>query len=611
MVSRMVAGFVTVLALSLAAFAQAPAKQRIEKAADMPRFTYKVDGPLEELVRDEAKFRRFAAELRRDNESVLADYEIADRAMQRDIMRVLSVLDFLEGRYAESKALTLQIRALEDKPSDKLISGLQIHAMATARQASGADSQAYAREVGRLLREELGKVPYAVVENDVKGAKSGAELMGESLIMGNVRDRLQPVVTKAGGVLSSDLAPAIVYARYALVERLPLKAVLVDTLAEYLAANKVEKADIWKARDVTLPREGKYTPVKIAVWDSGVDTAIFGAAVQADASKQPVFIAFDKYGNASRDLLVPIPLELRTKLPRLQARSKGLSDMRSNIDSPEAAEVKRLLSTMKRDEYTAVIEELSLVGNYGHGTHVAGIAMAGNPHARLVVSRIEFNHKLLPEPCPSEELSEKGARNFAAVVDFFKANGVRVVNMSWGGSVRGLETSLELCGLGGTPAERKALARKYFDRSRGALEAAMASAPGILFVTSAGNSNEDASFAEVYPSSIALPNVLTVGAVDKAGDEAPFTSYGPTVKVHANGYQVDSYIPGGDRVAFSGTSMSSPQVTNLAAKMLAVNPALTPPDLIRIMVETAERTADGRRVLIHPAKAVAAVSGPA
>ena len=595
------------LALCAAAFAQAPAKQRIEKAADMPRFTYRVEGPLEELVRDEAAFRRFAAELRRDNESVLASYEIADRAMQRDLMRVLSVLDFLEGRYAESNARTLQIRALEDKPSDKLISGLQIHAMATARMGpAGGDPQAYAREVQRLLREELRGLPYAVVENDIKGAKSGAELMGESLIMGNVRNRLQPVVLKAGGVLSSDLAPAIVYARYALVERLPLKAVLVETLSEYLAANKTEKPDIWKARDVALAPDEKLAPVRIAVWDSGIDTALFGKAIVADESRRPVSIAFDKYGNASRELLVPIPPELQSKLPRLKSRMKGLSDMRSNIDSPEATEVKRVLSTMPRDEYAAVIEELSLVGNYSHGTHVAGIALEGNPFARLVVSRIEFNHKLLPDPCPGEELAAKSARNFASVVDFFKANQVRVVNMSWGGSVRGLETTLELCALGGTPEERKVLARKYFDRARGALEAAMASAPGILFVTSAGNSNEDASFAEVYPASISLPNVLSVGAVDKAGDEAPFTSYGPTVKVHANGYQVESYLPGGDRVALSGTSMSAPQVTNLAAKMLAVNPSLQPPDLVRLIVATAERTADGRRVLVNPARAVAA-----
>ena len=40
-------------------------------------------------------------------------------------------------------------------------------------------------------------------------------------------------------------------------------------------------------------------------------------------------------------------------------------------------------------------------------------------------------------------------------------------------------------------------------------------------------------------------------------DEAGFTSYGGVVKVHANGYQVESTLPGGKRVALSGTSMAS------------------------------------------------------
>jgi subtilisin family serine protease len=157
-------------------------------------------------------------------------------------------------------------------------------------------------------------------------------------------------------------------------------------------------------------------------------------------------------------------------------------------------------------------------------------------------------------------------------------------------------------------AERQALARELFEQERTALAKAMAGAPDILFVASAGNSNQDATFAEMYPSSIALPNLVTVGAVDKAGDEAPFTSYGPTVVVHANGYAVESVIPGGERVAKSGTSMSAPQVTNLAAKMLAVNPALRPEEVIAIVRETADRTADGRRVLVNPKRAVAAAA---
>jgi subtilisin family serine protease len=51
--------------------------------------------------------------------------------------------------------------------------------------------------------------------------------------------------------------------------------------------------------------------------------------------------------------------------------------------------------------------------------------------------------------------------------------------------------------------------------------------------------------------------------------------------------------------------MASPNVANLAAKILAVNPKLKPTEVIALIRETADRTADGRRVLINPKKAVA------
>jgi subtilisin family serine protease len=192
-------------------------------------------------------------------------------------------------------------------------------------------------------------------------------------------------------------------------------------------------------------------------------------------------------------------------------------------------------------------------------------------------------------------------------VDFFKLQGVRVVNMSWGDTVKSIEDALELCHMGKTPDERKAIARDYFDIEKDALTRAFASAPDILFVTAAGNSNEDASFVEDIPAGIVLPNLLAVGAVDKAGDEASFTSYGPTVKVHANGYQVVSVIPGGEKLAESGTSMASPQVVNLAAKILAIDPKLTPEEVIALIRNNADKTADGRRTLINPKKTIAAV----
>jgi subtilisin family serine protease len=595
-----------VVMLFLVAHTSAAEKKRIEKAADLPRFSYHIDGKLEDLVRDEARFRSFAAQVRRDDESVLRGYDIADKATRRQLLSVLAELDFLDGRYQAADQRAIEIRSLEEKPADKLISGMLLRSMVAARlQVGTIDSADYRANVGKLLAAELAKLPYPVVEHDIEEAKTGAELMGESLVLGRVRDVLQPVADKAGGTISSELAPAIVGARYALVARLPLKQTLVEAFTAYLTAHRKAKPDIWAARSVALPPDQSYTPVRIAVWDSGVDASLFkGRVVQENGSD--AYIAFDRYDNPAKGELTPIPADLQNRIPSMEARIKGLSDLQSNVDSPEATQVKELLSTLKPDDYKHVIEELGLAGNYVHGTHVAGIALAGNPYARLVIARIEYDYHLLPDPCPTRELAEKDAKTYQETVDFMKREGVRVANMSWGGSVQDDEHQLELCGIGKTPEERKKIAREYFEIDKKGLTDAIASAPGILFVTAAGNSNENASFVEDIPAGIVLPNLLTVGAVDKAGDETSFTSYGPTVKVDANGYQVESWFPGGEKVALSGTSMASPEVANLAGKILAVNPKLTPPQVIQIIVKTAERTPDGRRALIDPAKAVAA-----
>lgn len=594
--------------------AQAPApapagapKARIEKAADLPRFSYTPGGQLEAVVRDASLFKPFATELRRDVEQVLANYEIPDKATQRDLISLLAVLDYMDGQYASTLARLETVRGLQDKPADKLLSGLRLRAMATAAQQHAPGSAEHTAQVQRLMTEALAPLPFNVVENDVKGSKASAELIGEQLILGRVREVLQPTANANGGRVSSDFAPALVNARFALLHVLPLKTTSVQVYTAYINQHQRTKADIWAARDVELPAQGSFKPVNVAVWDSGVDLALFPKQLLKGKDGQPAVIAFDKYAKPEAGPLMPIPAELRGKLPQMTARTKGFSDLQSNIDSPEASAVKQLLSGLKADEFKTVVEEIGLAGNYEHGTHVAGITLAGNPHARLLTARISFGHTLKPDPCPSKELSARDARNAQTVVDFFKQHQVRVVNMSWGGSVGDIERELEQCGQGGDAAARKALARELFNTGKAALTKAFASAPNILFIAAAGNSNNDASFTESMPADIELPNLLTVGAVDKGGDEAPFTSYGKTVKLHANGYQVESYLPGGARVALSGTSMAAPQAANLAAKLLAAKPSLKPVELIALMTGTADRSADGRRVLMNPKAALAKV----
>ena len=127
-------------------------------------------------------------------------------------------------------------------------------------------------------------------------------------------------------------------------------------------------------------------------------------------------------------------------------------------------------------------------------------------------------------------------------------------------------------------------------------------------MSAAGNSDSDIEFDEIIPN-YDLPNLLSVGAVDQAGDETSFTSFGENVHVHANGFEVESTIPGGTRLAFSGTSMASPNVLNLVGKLLAIDPDLTVADIRKVIMDATESSEDGRIVLINPKKSVEILKG--
>ena len=173
-------------------------------------------------------------------------------------------------------------------------------------------------------------------------------------------------------------------------------------------------------------------------------------------------------------------------------------------------------------------------------------------------------------------------------VNYLRKQNVRAVNMSWGGDLKSIDNALEQNGYAGTPEERRAFARKLYDIGYAALEGAIQKAPNTLFIIAAGNSDNDVKFDEVFPSSFKLSNVLVVGAVDQAGDQTSFTSFG-NVDVFASGYEVESTVPGGDRIKLSGTSMSAPEVTNLAGQLWAVHPKLTVADVKRLIVDGAEQ----------------------
>ncbi|HXW16307.1 MAG TPA: S8 family serine peptidase, partial [Terriglobia bacterium] len=182
---------------------------------------------------------------------------------------------------------------------------------------------------------------------------------------------------------------------------------------------------------------------------------------------------------------------------------------------------------------------------------------------------------------------------------------VRVVNMSWGNSLQDFELLLAKTSNEADAAMRKKRAGELYDSWRGAIESAIQNAPKTLFVCAAGNTDNNPTFIEQVPSGFRLPNLIAVGAVNQAGDETDFTSYGSTVVVDADGYEVESTVPGGGTVKDSGTSMASPKVANLAAKLFALDPSLNPEQVIDLIKRGATTSEDGRRHLIDEKRSVA------
>jgi subtilisin family serine protease len=576
-------------------------KPKITSQDELPRFTYEFKGDITAVLTSDDQYVQLAPKVRADLERLLSDYDIQDRTTVQGIHGSLLSLDLIDGNYDSALKHIATMRELEEKPSSKLLTGLLASALIEARRATEyPDEAAFRAAFKKAYEAKINSLPWDVVGEDLKQAKGSAEIVTEALILGNVQASFQPGVDK-NGTISGDIATTLVGARSNVRNFVPLRAERIAVLTAFIEANRVDKADIWAARNFDLGADESLTPVIVGVWDSGIDLPIFAplGVVNEAASG----IAFDLKSESVTELLFPLTAEQLERYPDAKAFTKGLQDLRASVDSPQAAALRKRMSELKQEEVKEFFEELSLFANYTHGTHVAGISAAGNPAARLIAARITFDHKMIPD-VPTLESVAKEAAAMRATVEYLRTSQARVVNMSWGGGARGYETALEMNGAGGTPEERKALARQMFVLTRDALAEAMAAAPEILFVVAAGNSDNDVGFDEMIPSGIDLPNILTVGAVDMAGDETNFTSHGASVDVHANGYEVESFLPGGDREKYSGTSMASPNVTNLAAKLIAIDPTLKPTDVSELIIGGAERTADGRRNLINPRKSL-------
>ncbi len=167
---------------------------------------------------------------------------------------------------------------------------------------------------------------------------------------------------------------------------------------------------------------------------------------------------------------------------------------------------------------------------------------------------------------PNEFSSTPGV--ISRSVDRLAAENVRVINMSLGVDTRHLE----------------------FQRTESNdWRAAMARHPDVLFVISAGNEGLNSARLPFADSIAAgMPNVIYVGNVDTAGNLANSSVHGNTIDIYAPG--VNRQVVHGQGKRYdpkSGTSLSSPEVVSVVAKMLVLCPTLKPAAVRDIIRQTA------------------------
>ncbi len=594
-------------------------KIKITRLNELPQYTYPISGKVQDLVDSREKIEELAKKVRANIQSDLDTYEINDPTTLKGMYSNLITIDMLEGKYNDALRRIEDIRKLEDKEAKKLMTGLTLKAMVSARrQAPPADCQkTYKKTYGEFLEKAVAALPWKVVQDSIQQSKGRLELMSPNLIQGIIQGQMEPIVAQ-NGELNADMANSVLGFHFLINYRLPLKDVTLAVYQKAIDKNKVVKPDIWAARSVSLSADGGFSPVLMGVWDSGTDENVFSEilftnkAETADGTDSDGNgfvddihgIAYSVQAEKAVPLLCPLG-DAADRMPTVMDHLKGIMDMQAAIDSPEAGALKSYISGLEPAEIEGFLEDLGLAGNYAHGTHVAGLMVDGNPFARLLIARLSYDHHTIPVP-RTIEWGKRDAAKCRDTVEYFKKHGVRVVNMSWGEAQKDAESSLEKNGIGDSAEARREMADKVFAFQKNGLYEAIKNAPEILFVAAAGNADNNVEFDDDIPSSFDLPNLIVVGAVDQAGDPTSFTSFGPTVQVYANGFEVESYVPGGERMKMSGTSMASPNVANLAGKLLAVDPSLSPEELVEVIKKGADRKTAGKNsfLLMNPQKSI-------
>ena len=418
--------------------------------------------------------------------------------------------------------------------------------------------------------------------------------------LGQIHQQMVSLETASSALFFEQVLPGIVQHR----ER--FLAAIEAVRAEHAEQPALED---YEFGTVDLTNDRRARPVRMAVWDVGTNPELFREQLFVNEAEEINGTDDDDDGRVDNrhgivqdsgeytdnDLLFSPSDEI---LQEYKPFLRGIMDLRAGMASTEAAQ--QVLALMRSATDPEALERLGVnldaVGEWAHGTHVAGIMVQGLPQARLAIFRSAWagEARLYHHRGPTDEELAAERANVEAIAAYINRHEIKVVNASLGFSEEYVANQLryESDTYPNDEAVRARAAEVQAHRAaswRSVFEAC----PNTLFVVAAGNSNQDVVEYGVVPASFDNDNVLIVGAVDRWGNWATFTNSNPErVRVFDFGVEVPSLVPDGETVPLSGTSMASPNVANLAGKVLAVNPRLTPQQVIEVISSNGDAIAE-------------------
>ena len=325
------------MAIAISSVSLVAQKAVIKSQDDVPRFTYELSSSATEVFASKKDLDGLIEQLHNDYSHLLKDYDIQDNSLLKNIYGTLKNIDLYHGRYDQALEKVMKIRELQEKPSDKLMSGLSNMAYIKALKESNFErNDQFRQDFAKYFAASVNELPWEVVQDDVEGTKGSLEIYSENLVLGFIKEGIDPGVVKTG-TISDENAATLVNMNYIVNHMLPIKDDMIAVYESYIAANKVEKADIWADRDVDLSNAPDLSPVVMAIWDSGVDVPIFKDQLHVNPNEKfdgtdtdgngfvddVNGIAYDLHNYKTDQILYPLTDEQKAKLPEMVGMVQG------------------------------------------------------------------------------------------------------------------------------------------------------------------------------------------------------------------------------------------------------------------------------------------------